>query len=249
MGGQENNITFGYNQSEGDGPAIAYNSATGDIMTIWSVAQGGNTGNNILGRIVTYVPPTPTTTATPAQTTTPTATATPSGPPFVQIVGVVERCNGQRVPYADVVIQGTSIRTVTDEQGRYTIGPRYDFSAGLYTIAASSPVDNLGPTWRVQELSVRYTPYEVNFTGNFCLDVAPTATATLTPTATVTATATPLPTGTPTSTATHTPTATATHTPTATATPSPTATPITYKQYLPAIFRNSNLTPMGTSAP
>ena len=235
-------VSFGGSRV-GDSPAALYNSSTGQVIAIWSANQAGAPNYNILGRAVTYVPPTPTVTPTSANTSTPTPTATPSGPPFVQIFGVVERCNGQRVPYADVAIQGTSIRTVTDEQGRYSIGPRYDFSTGVYTIAASSQADNLGPTRRVQELSVRYTPYEVNFTGNFCLDVAPTATAT------VTATVTPMPTGTATSTATNTPTATATRTATATATPSPTATPITYKQYLPAIFRNSELTPMRTPTP
>ncbi len=227
----------------GDAPDALYNSTTGEVIALWSANQAGAPNYNILGRAVTYTPPTPTTTATPANTATPTATATPSGPPFVQITGVVERCNGQRVPYADVAILNTSIRTVTDENGRYSLGPRYDFPTGTYTIAASSTADNLGPTRRVQDLSVSYTPYVVNFTGNFCLDVAPTATAT------VTATATPLPTNTPTSTVTTTPTATATRTATATMTPSPTATPVVYKQYMPLITRNTELTPLRTPIP
>ena len=225
----------------GDSPAALYNSVTGQVIALWSANQAGAPNYNILGRAVTYVPPTPTTTATPASTSTPSPTGTPSGPPFVQVEGNVRDCEtGAPIANAEVVVQGGGLRGFTDLNGFYRTG-QLQIPSQEYTIQATA-AGRAVVTQRVT-LANRYTPYEVNFSGNACLGPAPTST----PTATVTQT--PLPTSTPTSTATQTPLPTATGTATATATPSPTATPVSYKQYLPAILRNSNLTPMGTPGP
>lgn len=214
---------YGSPDAQGEGPAMAYNSQTGEMIALWAINNTGSPNYDIWERGVVYVPPTPTPSPTTANTATPTATATPSGPPFVQVRGVVRDCEtGAPVPNAEVTVLGTSLRAFTDISGVYQTG-QLSLETQNYTIRATAA--GRATMDQVMLLQNRYTPYEVNFAGNACLGPAPTVTPT------IPATDTPTPTRTPT----HTPTTA----PTVTQTPTPTRTPIpVYYSYLPLVYKN-----------
>jgi len=51
-------------------------------------------------------------------------------PCFAQVFGTVSNGEGERLPFASVYLQGTSIGTTTNDEGEYV----FDLKAGQYTL-------------------------------------------------------------------------------------------------------------------
>ncbi len=163
------------------------------------------------------IPATPTPSpAPPTLTLSPSPTATPALPSFV-VTGLVEDCARTRLTNARVSILQTGYSALTQE-GIYVM-PSVSLPDAVYTLLA---VKGDLVAARQATLSPGQEQFVVNFTDEFCLRSAASATPTATgrpPTLTPSLTATPLPA------LTETPTPEPTETPASPKTPSVTPTP------------------------